>query len=91
MKTKDCCSQSELLQRCISSLLFLIAGVLVFQSAQAQTLIDADNTAKTAAGTYNATGNVRLTLDSIFVAHNFGTITGTGVTLKVVGFGTHRR
>ena len=66
------------MQTRIFSLLFLVAGVLLFQSAQAQTsppVIDANGTHEMVPpGTVNAQGD----FISVFLARNGGTITGTG-------------
>jgi hypothetical protein len=75
------------LQRRIFFLLFLIAGVLLFQSVQAQTLVDANAQPKPApTGTQFANGADPTVIDeSIFLARNGGTITGQGdLTLNVV-------
>ena len=72
------------MQKRIFFLLFLIAGVLLFQSVQAQTLVNADGTNELApTGTFDVTLNGGT--DALF-AHNGGTITGTGnLTLNVTG------
>src|ERR1700751_1911324 len=71
-------SGSERLQRRIYSLLFLIAGVLLIQSVQAQTLVDSGTPGVNVPA---PTGMFDVTLnggtDALF-AHNGGTITGTG-------------
>ena len=72
------------MQTRIFSLLFLIAGVLLFRSAQAQTsppVIDATGTHEMVPpGTVNAQGS----FISVFLARNGGTITRTGgLTLNV--------
>jgi hypothetical protein len=81
-------SKEVILQRRIFSLLFLIAGVLLFQSVQAQPFmpVDADGTNKAApTGTFDV--SLPNSSDALF-AHNGGTIGGTGdLTLKVTGDG----
>ena len=87
------------MQKRILCLLFLIAGVLLFQSVQAQTVLFADGTG-TPPGTpthidvpppsftrtVSATGLID---ESIVLARSGGTITGTGdLTLNVTGSGT---
>ena len=77
------------LQRRIFALLFPIAGVLLSQSAQAQTLVNANGTSELApTGTF--TQNADIATDStILLAQNGGSITGVGdLTLNVSGSGT---
>ena len=75
------------MERRIFSLFFLIGGVLLSQSVQAQTLVDANGTLQNApTGTQVARGDDPGVIDeSIFLARNGGTITGTGdLTLNVI-------
>ena len=79
------------MQRRIFPLVFLISGVLLFQSIQAQTLVDAnppDSPKDAPTGTFTQNGDIATEL-SILLARNGGTITGTGdLTLNVTGNGT---